>query len=140
VVVIATRDSAAACDDKTRERHETAQEVVPSPMRRSPFAACQARKATASTPPPILLLPTTTTAPGDQLLLGRSRTARIRFADPRISRRHAVLHRTDDGWLVADLASTHGTRVNGRPVVSARSLADGDLITLGPDTAITVRF
>ncbi len=100
---------------------------------------CARRRARKADPRPVLVLPTTQTAPGAQLLLGRSRGAAIRFADPKVSRRHAVLHRVDDGWLIADLASTHGTRVNGRAVVAARRLEDGDDLRLGPATRVRVR-
>lgn len=90
---------------------------------------------------PVLILPPPRAAPpGTQILLGRSRTARIRFADPAVSRRHAVLHRLDDGaWLITDLASTHGTRVNGRPVHTGAALHDGDHLQLGPATRVVVR-
>ena len=107
------------------------------------MSLCARRRARraggTSGPVPVLVLPTTAMAPGGQLVLGRSRGARIRFADPAVSRRHAVLHRVDDGWLLADLSSTHGTRVNGRPVVSARHLHDGDELALGPSTRVIVR-
>jgi hypothetical protein len=88
---------------------------------------------------PVLVLPPPAVAPpGTQLLLGRSHVAQLRFADPTVSRRHAVLHRLDDGWLIADLASTHGTRVNGRPVRTATALRDGDHLALGRDTHVVV--
>lgn len=90
---------------------------------------------------PVLVLPPPAAAPpGTQLLLGRSRAARIRFADPAVSRRHAVLHRLDDGgWLLTDLASTHGTRVNGRAIHTGAALRDGDQLQLGPATRVVVR-
>jgi predicted component of type VI protein secretion system len=91
---------------------------------------------------PVLVLPSAAAAPpGAQLLLGRSQAAPIRFADPTVSRRHAVLHRLDDGatWIVTDLASTHGTRVNGRPVRTATALRDGDHLQLGRATHVVVR-
>lgn len=90
---------------------------------------------------PVLVLPSLSTAPpGTQLLLGRSRAARIRFADPTVSRRHAVLHRLDDGaWIVTDLASAHGTKVNGTRVATAAGLRDGDHLQLGRGTHVIVR-
>jgi FHA domain-containing protein len=90
---------------------------------------------------PVLVLPAPDAAPpGTQLLLGRSRSARIRFADPGVSRRHAVLHRLDDGgWLLTDLASTHGTRVNGRPIRIGAAIHDGDQLQLGPATRVVIR-
>lgn len=90
---------------------------------------------------PVLVLPSAAvTPPGTQLLLGRSRTADVRFADLTISRRHAVLHRLDDGrWLIADLASTHGTKVNGTRVTTAATLGDGDRLQLGRCTQVVIR-
>ena len=88
---------------------------------------------------PVLVLPAAA-PPGTQLLLGRSHAAGLRFADPTVSRRHAVLHRLDDGgWLICDLGSTHGTRVNGRPVRTAVALRDGDHLALGRATRVVVR-
>jgi pSer/pThr/pTyr-binding forkhead associated (FHA) protein len=68
--------------------------------------------------------------PGTQILLGRSRSADIRFTEPTVSRRHAALQRVDGGWLLVDRHSSHGTHVNGRRVDTA-ILADGDHVDLG---------
>jgi pSer/pThr/pTyr-binding forkhead associated (FHA) protein len=90
--------------------------------------------------PVLVLPPAVAVPPGGQLLLGRSRAAAIRFADPTVSRRHAVLHRLDDGgWLLTDLASTHGTRLNGRPVRTGATVTDGDRLQLGRDTVVVLR-
>lgn len=67
---------------------------------------------------------------GGRMLLGRSRECDIRIDDPNVSRRHAELRREDGGWVVADLGSTNGVKLNGRRVESAR-LAPGDEIVLG---------
>jgi hypothetical protein len=67
--------------------------------------------------------------------IGRASEATIRLAEPSVSRRHAEVRPTGDGeWLVADLGSTNGTRVNGA-VVSERRLQPGDAIGIG-DTVI----
>lgn len=50
-----------------------------------------------------------------------------------VSRRHAVIHREEDGYYITDLNSTNGTRINGRlllPNTSCR-LSSGDVIRLG---------
>jgi hypothetical protein len=88
---------------------------------------------------PTLVLPADAPS-GTQLLLGRTHAAAFRFSDPHVSRRHAVLHRLDDDrWLVADLASTHGTRLNGRRITTAAVLRDGDTLWLGPSTRVVIR-
>ena len=67
---------------------------------------------------------------GSRVLIGRSRDCDIMLDDPNVSRRHAELRRDNGGWVVADLASTNGVKVNGRRV-EEQPLAPGDEITLG---------
>ena len=67
---------------------------------------------------------------GDQLVIGRSRDCDLVIDDPNISRRHAEVRRSGEGWTVADLGSTNGVKVNGRRVESA-GLTPGDELTLG---------
>jgi pSer/pThr/pTyr-binding forkhead associated (FHA) protein len=67
---------------------------------------------------------------GSRVVLGRSRDCDIVIDDPNISRRHAELRREGGGWLVADLGSTNGVKVNGRRV-NEQPLNPGDEITLG---------
>src|SRR5215213_7898026 len=54
-------------------------------------------------------------------IVGRSRECDVVLADSNVSRRHAEI-RPDgrDGWIVTDLGSTNGVRVNGRPVPAGR--------------------
>jgi hypothetical protein len=107
---------------------------------RLPAARWPPRARRAGDVPVLVLPPPTVAPPGTQLLLGRSHVADLRFADPTVSRRHAVLHRLDDGgWLVTDHGSTHGTRVNGRPVITAVLIHDGDHLQLGRATHVVVR-
>lgn len=49
---------------------------------------------------------------------------------PDVSRKHAQLKKTPQGWLLADLGSTNGTKVDGK-AVKERLLTDGDKITFG---------
>ena len=67
---------------------------------------------------------------GSRVLIGRSRDCDVMLDDPNISRRHAELRRENGQWVVADLASTNGVKVNGRRVQEA-PLSPGDEITLG---------
>jgi Protein of unknown function (DUF3662)/Inner membrane component of T3SS, cytoplasmic domain len=64
-------------------------------------------------------------------VIGRSRDCEIVLDDAGISRRHAELRPSGEGWSVADLGSTNGLRVNGREVRVARSLNPGDRLQLG---------
>ena len=45
--------------------------------------------------------------------LGRSRDCEIVLADPNVSRRHAELRPAGGTWVVEDLGSTNGVKVNG---------------------------
>ncbi|GAC1323625.1 MAG: DUF3662 and FHA domain-containing protein [Thermoleophilaceae bacterium] len=67
---------------------------------------------------------------GRRVVVGRSRDCDLMLDDPNISRRHAELREENGGWVVADLASTNGVKVNGRRV-SEQALMPGDEITLG---------
>ena len=63
--------------------------------------------------------------------IGRAATADLRFEDPRVSRRHAILVRYGRHVRVLDDRSSEGTFVNGSRVV-ATDLSDGDVVRLGP--------
>ena len=62
--------------------------------------------------------------------IGRSLAADIRFDDPTVSRRHAMVHRAEDVTRVLDDRSLNGVFVNGDRV-DMRTLADGDEMTIG---------
>ncbi len=62
--------------------------------------------------------------------IGRSLAADLRFDDPTVSRRHALLVRQPDGVRVLDDRSLNGVFVNGERV-EWRTLADGDEIVVG---------
>jgi Protein of unknown function (DUF3662)/FHA domain len=64
-------------------------------------------------------------------VIGRSRDCDIVLEDANVSRRHAQVLPTEDGWSVGDLGSTNGTVVNGRRIRSAVPLTGGDRIELG---------
>jgi hypothetical protein len=62
--------------------------------------------------------------------IGRLPDCAISLSDPNSSRTHAEVRRHADGWMVVDLNSTNGTKVNGSPI-RERVLQDGDEITVG---------
>jgi FHA domain/Zinc-ribbon containing domain len=62
--------------------------------------------------------------------IGRSLAADIRFDDPTVSRRHALIVRQADGVKVLDDRSLNGVFVNGERV-EWRVLAEGDEIVVG---------
>jgi Protein of unknown function (DUF3662)/FHA domain len=67
---------------------------------------------------------------GHLVTLGRSRECDAVIDDPNISRRHAELRPDGPDWVIHDLGSTNGVKVNGRRVDDAR-LAHGDRVTIG---------
>jgi predicted nucleic acid-binding Zn-ribbon protein len=62
--------------------------------------------------------------------IGRSLAADVRFDDPTVSRRHALVVRQADGVKVLDDRSLNGVFVNGERV-EWRALDDGDEIIVG---------
>jgi hypothetical protein len=62
--------------------------------------------------------------------IGRSLAADVRFDDPTVSRRHALIVRQPDGVRVLDDRSLNGVFVNGARV-EGRTLRDGDEILVG---------
>ena len=67
---------------------------------------------------------------GSRVVIGRSRDCDVTLDDANVSRRHAELRREGASWVVADLGSTNGVKVNGRRV-NEQPLSPGDEITLG---------
>jgi pSer/pThr/pTyr-binding forkhead associated (FHA) protein len=65
------------------------------------------------------------------LHLGRSAGSDVRFEDPHVSRRHAIIVRYGRHVRVLDDRSSGGTFVNGVRVI-ATDLSDGDVVRLGP--------
>jgi DNA-directed RNA polymerase subunit RPC12/RpoP len=62
--------------------------------------------------------------------LGRSLSAHVRFDDPTVSRRHALVYRDESGARVLDDRSLNGLFVRGERVELAE-LRDGDEIAVG---------
>jgi len=64
-------------------------------------------------------------------VLGRSRDSDVVLEDANVSRRHAEVRPSGASWIVRDLGSTNGVKVNGRQIEGAQSLKPGDEIELG---------
>ncbi len=62
--------------------------------------------------------------------IGRALTNDVVLPDAKISRNHARLEHTDNGWTIFNLGSANGTQVNGEPVERA-ALKAGDVIGIG---------
>jgi pSer/pThr/pTyr-binding forkhead associated (FHA) protein len=67
----------------------------------------------------------------DGTTLGRGGRADMVLGDAAISAEHAQVSRTGRKWIVTDLGSTNGTRVNEALVKGRAPLAEGDVLELG---------
>ena len=81
-------------------------------------------------PPPALPLALPEEVEGESFTIGRGEGCDLVLGDQTVSRRHAQLSRTSVGWLLSDLGSTNGTRVNGWRVKQVR-LRPGDRVQVG---------
>lgn len=68
---------------------------------------------------------------GDELVIGRAADNPVSIPDTSVSRKHALVRKTEDGWAVSDLGSGNGTMLNGEAIADETPLSDGDVITLG---------
>jgi hypothetical protein len=64
------------------------------------------------------------------ITIGRHPESNLVLADPNVSRNHAEIRPQGDGFVVVDLGSTNGSRVNGVRV-GTQVLEDGDELTFG---------
>jgi pSer/pThr/pTyr-binding forkhead associated (FHA) protein len=71
----------------------------------------------------------------DSLKIGRQATCRIVFNDSNVSREHAQMRRTADGWKLLDLGSTNGTKINGVKISEEQLLVNGDDLSFGTSSA-----
>jgi pSer/pThr/pTyr-binding forkhead associated (FHA) protein len=62
--------------------------------------------------------------------VGRLPDCGVQLGDASVSRHHAEVRSRGDGFVVVDLGSTNGTRVNGVRV-DERELRDGDEVRFG---------
>ncbi len=61
--------------------------------------------------------------------IGRCETSDLRIDSVEVSREHAQIFRRGSIWIIRDLGSTNGTKVNGKPIRES-FLSDGDLLAI----------
>jgi sigma-B regulation protein RsbU (phosphoserine phosphatase) len=66
----------------------------------------------------------------DSLVIGRSSRCDLAVADRCLSRQHLRLFQADGKWMVEDLGSRNGTRVNGVLISKPAAVRDGDAISV----------
>ena len=70
-------------------------------------------------------------------IIGRAEDCDVRLKDPLASRRHAEVRRESWRYLLLDLGSRNGTRVNGEVVTASHHLQHGDTILIA---SVPLRF
>ena len=125
----AREDSPAPAGTPRREdRHGQTMIYSSSARLREPL-----EQARAARPPRALLLVggrRLVVAP-EGAVIGRGRDCDVVLDDAGISRRHAHIRATPQGWTIEDLRSTNGVLLNGERLRGPRPLQIGDRIELG---------
>jgi hypothetical protein len=80
-----------------------------------------------ATPAPLVFPP----GSGVRFTIGRTRDCDLCLTDLSVSRMHALLIRREDGWVLSDLGSHNGTRLNGWLVREAVRVRAGDRVEFG---------
>jgi hypothetical protein len=65
------------------------------------------------------------------LRIGRMPECDLQLFDTTVSRYHAELRRSPDGWFLVDLGSMNGTRVNGWRISVPTAVRAGDEVSFG---------
>jgi len=69
-------------------------------------------------------------SPSGSMIIGRSADCSIQIDDHSVSRRHARIDPTPEGYVACDLGSTNGTFINDTPC-ERQLLKDGDYVRVG---------
>ncbi len=67
----------------------------------------------------------------EEITIGREAGNTIQLTEQNVSRQHARLTQGPDGWVLEDLDSYNGIKVNGVPVEAQITLNEGDLVQIG---------
>jgi hypothetical protein len=107
----------------------------PLPWVRSASAPDGAARPPAAPPPaavPLFFPP----GSGMRFTIGRTRECDLCLTDLSVSRMHALLVRREDGWVLSDLGSHNGTRLNGWLVREPVPVHPGDRVEFGSMTFV----
>jgi hypothetical protein len=83
--------------------------------------------AAAPDPAPLFFPP----GSGVRFTIGRTRDCDLCLTDLSVSRMHALLVRREDGWVLSDLGSHNGTRLNGWLIREPVPVRAGDRVEFG---------
>ena len=98
----------------------------------------EVRQGPGGLPTAALVLPDGTRVPvgEDPVRIGRSPENDLTLSESTVSRQHAEIVRDGDAWVIRDLGSSNGTKVNGAGIVE-QVLEDGDELKVG---SVNLRF
>ena len=68
----------------------------------------------------------------DSVLIGRTPECDVVLYDAGVSRKHCRIFGEGRRYLIEDMGSSNGTKVNGSSITKKQPLTDGDQLTLGP--------
>ncbi len=68
---------------------------------------------------------------GDKFVVGRHSQNDLSIPDSRLSRRHLKIEEVAGVYIVTDLQSSNGTKLNSNELTEPKTLTDGDLLDLG---------
>ncbi len=63
--------------------------------------------------------------------IGRLPDCTIALPDANVSRKHTEVHHRGNAFVIVDLGSTNGTKINGMRIDGERTLSDGDIVSVG---------
>jgi len=66
-----------------------------------------------------------------RIVVGRAPACQFILTDLTVSRFHAEIYRADEGWMISDLGSMNGTRVNGYRLTGPARVRPGDEVGFG---------
>jgi pSer/pThr/pTyr-binding forkhead associated (FHA) protein len=67
----------------------------------------------------------------DAITIGRQQGNTIQLTEKNVSRRHARLYPEADGWVIEDLGSYNGVKVNNDTIDGRTRLREGDVVEIG---------
>jgi hypothetical protein len=85
------------------------------------------RESRPADPAPLVFPP----GSGTRFTIGRTRDCDLCLTDLSVSRTHALLVRREEGWVLSDLGSHNGTRLNGWLVREPVQVRAGDRVDFG---------